>query len=146
MRAVAELAIRSIGVVLGGFLTVNAATVLACFVGMARAAIHWGELLRVGNFLDIGMARHALECGVRRGLQSSSVERWRDAGLAVAGARAGVMTSGAILGFGSRALLGVTNGGKDDRGGGDPNYRSVCHCGVFQQHKELIRPQYLKSC
>jgi hypothetical protein len=56
------------------------------------------------------------------------------------------MASGAILGFGTGALLGGSNGGKGDRGGGDLKYRSVSHCGVFQQHKALIRPQYRKSC
>ena len=74
VRAVAELAAGSIGVVLGRLLAVDAAGILALLFAVAQAAIDAGQLFRMRNFFDVAVAGDAIQGGMGGRFQGGRVE------------------------------------------------------------------------
>jgi hypothetical protein len=68
MRAVAELAVGGIRVVLCRLFPVDAGGILALFFAMTLAAIDGSQLLRMRHFLDVAVAGNAIEGGMGRRL------------------------------------------------------------------------------
>ena len=105
VRAVAELARGRQLIAARDGPAVQAVRELLLLAGMAGAALHRLQLLGMGKLLDcseIGMARPALQFGVRRGPQSGRVEGGRHSGFAPAGVAPGIVAVEAILGTGQR--------------------------------------------
>ena len=64
MRAVAELAVGGVRVVLRRLLPVDAGGILALFFAMALAAIDGSQFFRMRHFLDVAVAGDAIEGGM----------------------------------------------------------------------------------
>ena len=106
VRAVAALAPRGLAVARGRLPTMDARGELLGLLGVATAAVDRREPLRVGNFLDVGVAGRTVEAGVRRRLERRRVERRRLARLAPSGAHARLVAGGAVVVLGCRRLGG----------------------------------------
>src|ERR1017187_7827717 len=97
MGPVAGFAPRRERVALGRFLAVQAGGILGLLFGVALAAFHTSQFLRVRHFLHVAMAVHALESTVRRSFQASGADAGGHTGLALPGLRTGIMASRTIL-------------------------------------------------
>ena len=118
--AVAELAAGSVSVVLRRLFAVHAGRILGLLVAVAQAAIHRGEFFGMRNFLDVAMAGGAFQVGVGRCLEGGRVEGRRHSGLPLAGARTGIVATGAVLVGGCGGLLAGEAGRQGGRDGSDP--------------------------
>lgn len=131
MRAVAEFAVRCVGVVQRRPLAVNAGGILALFLAVALAAVDGRHFFRMRQFLDAAVAGNAIDAGVGRSFQGGRMEAWRHSGLALPNLRAGIMAAGALLGTRCRRLLAVETGGQEGRNGSEPECVHGRHGVVF---------------
>jgi hypothetical protein len=81
---------------------VEAGGVLGLLVGVARSALHFGQLFGMREFFlgELGVAGDAFLVGVRGRLECGGIEWRRDAGLPFAHTDPGFMTAQAIVGAG----------------------------------------------
>ena len=120
MRAVAELAVGGVRIVLGRLLPVDAAGILALLFAVALAAVDASQLFRMRHFFDVAVAGNAIEGGMGGRFQGGRVEARRHSGLALPDARAGIMAAGTVLGTRLRRLLAAESGGQQGRNGSEP--------------------------
>jgi hypothetical protein len=97
MSTVAELAAGSIGVVLGGFLPVDAGGVLVLLFDMAAATVHPTKFIGMRDFLDVLVTVDTCQGRMGRGLQGSGIECRRDAGLSGAVSASVIVAASAIF-------------------------------------------------
>ena len=119
VRAVTELAVGSIRVVLRRLPAVDAGGVLALLVAMAQAAVDAGQLFRMRHFFDIAVAGDALEGRMGGRFQGGRVEARGHSGLAFPDARSGIVAACAVLGMQLRRRLAAEASGQQGRNGSE---------------------------
>ena len=98
----------------------DASGILGLLVNVATAAVDFGQFFRVRHFLDFTVAGGALQGGMGGGFEGGLIETWGYSGLALAGAWAGIVAAGAVLGTGWLRGLAAEAGGQQDRNGSEP--------------------------